>query len=178
MHPQKQPFFYCLPAIRAVFEITGLVTGEDDFVLLSDNSYPGWPRDAIVYASAASDETQTNWNGILGYIRLRMEAPDFISGIRVYPRDGFVEIRVSLDCSRVPDGMLRVSSPALEKNVELPFPEKTGTFEVRVSARLRPDLRRWDLEEGNLVPLTVSADGLESRTVFFGVRSFAVRGAA
>ena len=69
----------------AVFEISGLVTGQDEFVLLSDNSYPGWPRDAIVYASAASDETQTNWNGILGYIRLRIEKPDYISGIRVYP---------------------------------------------------------------------------------------------
>ena len=56
----------------AVFEITGLVSGQDEFVLLSDNSYPGWPRDAIVYSSAASDETQTNWNGILGYIRLRV----------------------------------------------------------------------------------------------------------
>ena len=55
---------------------------------------------------------------------------------------------------------------------ECSVPGQTG------SARLRPDLRRWDLEEGNLVPLTVSADGLESRTVFFGVRSFAVRGAA
>ena len=65
----------CLSA-PAVFEITGLITGEDEFSFLSDNSYPGWPRDAIVYASAASDETQTNWNGILGYIRLRIERPD------------------------------------------------------------------------------------------------------
>ena len=32
----------CLSA-PAVFEVTGLVTGEDEFTLLSDNSYPGWP---------------------------------------------------------------------------------------------------------------------------------------
>lgn len=170
--PAAQPV--CLSA-PAVFEITGLVTGEDDFDLLSDNSYPEWPRDAIVYASAASDETQTNWNGILGYIRLRIEAPDFISGIRVYPRNGLADIRVSLDYSRIPDGALRVSSPALEKPVEIPLPEKTGACEVRCSARLRPDLRLWDLEEGNLYPLTAGADGLESRTVSFGVRSFAAR---
>ena len=44
----------CLSA-PAVFEVTGLVNGQDEFSFLSDNSYPGWPRDAIVYASAASD---------------------------------------------------------------------------------------------------------------------------
>ena len=32
----------CLSA-PSVFEVTGLVTGEDEFTLLSDNSYPGWP---------------------------------------------------------------------------------------------------------------------------------------
>ena len=164
----------CLSA-PAVFEITGLVTGQDEFVLLSDNSYPGWPRDAIVYSSAASDETQTNWNGILGYIRLRIEAPDFIAGIRVYPGEGFAEIRVDLDLSRPLNGTLRISSPALEDLPEVPVPRQTGSCEVSCRARLRPDLRLWDLEEGNLYPLTVSADGLESRTVSFGVRSFAAR---
>ena len=53
--------------------MTGKLTGNDQIVFLSDNSYPGWPRDAIVFSSAASDETQTNWNGLLGYVRLRME---------------------------------------------------------------------------------------------------------
>lgn len=49
------------------FELTGLVKpGENDVTLCCDNSYPGWPHDAIVYSSAATDETQTNWNGLLG----------------------------------------------------------------------------------------------------------------
>ena len=30
-----------------VFEVTGKMTGDDQIVFLSDNSYPGWPRDAI-----------------------------------------------------------------------------------------------------------------------------------
>ena len=158
-----------------VFEVTGLVTGQDEFVLLSDNSYPGWPRDAIVYASAASDETQTNWNGILGYLRLRIEKPDFISGIRVYPGDGKAEIRIDLNLSGKLKSVLRVSSPALLHEVEIPVPEKTGICEVRCAAELCPEIRRWDLSEGNLYPLTVSAEGMESRTVVFGVRVFAAR---
>ena len=164
----------CLSA-PAVFEVTGLVTGRDEFTLLSDNSYPGWPRDAIVYASAASDETQTNWNGILGMIRLRIEEPDYIAGIRVYPKEDWIEIRIALDLSHSPEGMLHISSPALQDAPEIPLPAKAGVFEVSCTARLRPDVRSWDLAEGNLYSLTVSGKGLESRTVSFGVRTFAVR---
>ena len=158
-----------------VFDVTDLVIGQDRFTFISDNSYPGWPRDAIVYASAASDETQTNWNGILGYIRLRIEKANFISGIRVYPGNGRAEIRVDLNLSEIRRGMLRISSPALLGEHEVSIPEKTGAFEIRCSAPLHPDLRRWDLEEGFLYPLTVSAEGLESRTVTFGVRTFRAR---
>ena len=164
----------CLSA-PAVFEVTSLVTGQDEFTLLSDNSYPGWPRDAIVYASAASDETQTNWNGVLGFIRLRIEEPNYISAVRVYPGNGKAEARISLDLSRPFTGTLRVSSPAFPADAEVPVPSGTGAFEVRCTVPLRPDVRRWDLEEGNLYPLTVSADGLDCRTVSFGVRSFAAR---
>ena len=51
---------------------------------------------AIVYSSAATDETQTNWNGLLGYIRLREENPIFLSQVRVYPKDGG-KLRAEID---------------------------------------------------------------------------------
>ena len=162
----------CLSA-PCVFEVTGLVTGRDDFVLLSDNSYPDWPREAIVCASAASDETQTNWNGMLGYLRLRVEKPDFIAGIRVCPSGNLADIRVELNLSRDREGMLRFSSPALCAGQEDFFSEKAGQREIRYKALLSPEIRRWDLEEGNLYSLTVSAEGFDSRTVSFGVRDFA-----
>lgn len=53
--------------------------------MIADNSYPGWPHDAIVFSSAATDETQTNWNGLMGYVRLRVEEETYLSGVRVYP---------------------------------------------------------------------------------------------
>ena len=162
----------CLSA-PCVFEVTGLATGEDEFTLLSDNSYPGWPREAIIYASAASDETQTNWNGVLGFLRLRTEKPDFISGIRVYPRGDQAEIRVELNLSGRREGILRLSSPALREEQEICFAGEAGAHEYRCAAALHPEARRWDLEEGNLYPLTVSADGMEAKTVRFGVRDFA-----
>ena len=102
------------------FEVTGRVTGRDELVFRSDNSYPGWPRDAIVYASAASDETQTNWNGLLGFIRFRVEAPVFLSGLRVYPRGPQVDLVAELDAAVPWQGELRFTSPALESPASVP----------------------------------------------------------
>ena len=112
---------------------------------------------------------------MLGFIRLRIEEPDFISAVRVYPGNGRAEVRITLDLSHPFTGTLRVSSPAFPADTEVPVPSGTGVLELRCTVPLRPDVRRWDLEEGNLYPLTVSADGLDSRTVSFGVRSFAAR---
>ena len=156
------------------FEVTGRVTGRDELVFRSDNSYPGWPRDAIVYASAASDETQTNWNGLLGFIRFRVEAPVFLSGLRVYPRGPQVDLVAELDAAVPWQGELRFTSPALESPASVPAEIGPGKHTLSVPGlAVRPDARRWDLEEGNLYSLTFSAPGLESRTVSFGLRDFA-----
>ena len=162
----------CTLSAPCVFDVTGLVTGEDEITLISDNSYPGWPRGAIVYSSAATDETQTNWNGILGYVRLRIEKPDFISGIRVYPRGDQAEIRIELDLSGPREGEVRISSPALREELTIPFRSEAGICCLRGTALLGPWARRWDLGEGNLYTLTAEADGMESRSTVFGIRDF------
>ena len=69
-----------------IFELTGAAPGEHEFTFLSDNSYPGMPKAAICYSSAATDETQTNWNGILGECSMYTSPQNFIDSLRVYPR--------------------------------------------------------------------------------------------
>lgn len=69
-----------------IFELTGAAPGEHEFTFLSDNSYPGMPKAAICYSSAATDETQTNWNGILGECNMYTRPQNFIDSLRVYPR--------------------------------------------------------------------------------------------
>jgi len=69
-----------------IFELTGTAPGEHEFTFLSDNSYPGMPKAAICYSSAATDETQTNWNGILGECSMYTRPQNFIDSLRVYPR--------------------------------------------------------------------------------------------
>ena len=155
-----------------VFEVTGLVTGHDRFEFLSDNSYPGWPREAIVYSSAASDETQTNWNGLLGRIRLRAEEPVFLTDVRVYPLDGRLRVAVETDAARPWRGELRIASGALEEEAVCPVGLSPGRQTFRFDLKLKPNAPRWDIGEGNLCGLTVSAPGLSARTVRFGIRTF------
>ena len=154
------------------FEITGLVSGQDDFCFLSDNSYPGWPREAIVYSSAASDETQTNWNGLLGSIRIRTEGRVFISDARVYPQDDHLRIEVEIDAARPWKGALHFASGALEEETDRPVSAVPGRQEYSFDLKLKTAVRRWDIGEGNLYDLEISAPGLERRTVRFGVRDF------
>ena len=158
------------------FEVTEAVTGDDEFCFLSDNSYPGWPRDAIVYSSAASDETQTNWNGLLGFVRLRAEKPVFISSLRVLPFGNEITVTAELDAGKPWTGVLRLDSPVLKEAAEQAVSAGSGRHEIRFEhLAVRPEAARWDLEEGNLHAITCSGEGLEEKTACFGLRDFSAR---
>ena len=167
--------------------VRGLPVSELKLTFLSDNSYPGLPHDAIVYSSAATDETQTNWNGILGNFRIRQEEPVFISGIRVYPMGVKVTVHVELSAAEPYQGRLVVVSEALqcasgadcvkgrpaavEREIELP----TGMSEIIFEdLPLSPAAKHWDEGEGNLYELTAKlADNEDTaKTVTFGIRDF------
>ncbi len=155
-----------------VFELTGMLTGQDRLTFHSDNSYPGLPREAIVYASAASDETQTNWNGLLGFLRIRVENPVFLNRVRVYPRGDELTVLAEIDAARAWSGTLCFATEACEEPAEAQVSLEAGRHTVSVCMRLKPSVHRWNLGEGCLYTLQVSAECLDSRTVSFGVRDF------
>ena len=156
-----------------VFEVTGLLTGHDTLALTTDNSYPGWPRDAIVYSSAATDETQTNWNGLLGYVRLRMEDATFIEGVRVYPHGDLLDVCVTVSTQEGWQGQVSVASDALVGEAPISLTAAPGLTDTWLrDLPLRDDILRWDEEQGTLYTLTVSAEGLDERAIRFGIRDF------
>jgi hypothetical protein len=170
-----------------IFEVTDYLTGENEFTLLSDNSYPGLPHDAIVYSSAATDETQTNWNGVLGYLRLRVEEPVFVQAVRAYPRGDFLDVKVEISADRDCSGAVRISSPALEgMSAKETGAVKGEAFTELVFEKLplKKDVKRWDEYEGNLYELTAeltvkASDGesddekqTDKKVIAFGVRDF------
>lgn len=165
------------------FEITDAANkaaASGDDLLLSlccDNSYTGWPREPILASSAATDETQTNWCGLLGYIRLRSEGENFISAVRIYPRCDAtkVDVEIELDCAADYEGTLTVSCPLFmhdeKKDVRLPAGRHVLRFDgIPVS----DTAARWHEYEGALHTLFAAGSGLSGVDATFGLRDFCV----
>lgn len=143
-----------------VFELTHCWKGSHEITLLSDNSYPGLPRRDIVDSSAATDETQTNWNGVLGYLRLRVEEPVFVEAVRVYPSGNELTLKVSVCAANSWSGKLTVSSEALSESVSADISGEAGITEYTLEKLpLAENAARWDEYEGNLHGLNVWLEG-------------------
>lgn len=164
-----------------LFEVTGIPEGEHEWTLLSDNSYPGLPKEAILYSSAATDETQTNWNGILGYLGFRQEEQVFLSELSVYPGKENVRIKVRISGTVAYKGELCFRSEALLEEVRIPVSGKAGIQEFQTEELpLQKSVLRWEEGEGNLYQIQglLTCDTEEGRVesekkVTFGVRTFA-----
>lgn len=158
-----------------VFELSDIWKGEHEVTLISDNSYPGLPHDDIVYSSAATDETQTNWNGVLGFVRLRMEEPVFLESVRVYPRGDRLTVKADLCADRPWSGRLCIRSQALGEDAAMEVCVKAGRTQIVMEdLPLCAQARRWDEYEGRLYELTAEIiPGEEAgKTVTFGIRDF------
>ena len=165
-----------------VFEITDAVhCAENTFILCCDNSYPTWPHDAIVYSSAATDETQTNWNGIIGKLHLRFEEKNFISAVRVFPQKNpqgnscnvTLTIIIDFDCTCPYTGTITLQSPAFARPAEMQVCLDAGRGSVQIQGIVPADgAEYWDEDHGVLYDVQVQGDGLETFTARFGIRIF------
>lgn len=156
-----------------VFELTGFLKGSHELTLLSDNSYVGLPHDDILYSSAATDETQTNWNGILGYFRLRTEKPVFLEDVRVYPKGNTVTVQADVCTDRPWTGELSLYSEVLGGTVVKAVSVDKGRTEVELGPfAIAGKIARWDEYEGSLCHLTAALSNGTKKNVSFGVRDF------
>lgn len=183
-----------------IFELTGVKPGEHELTFVSDNSYPGMPKDAICYSSAATDETQTNWNGVIGELVMYTKPENFISAVRVYPKKsgtGFcVDVQVDAVTEQGQQTRVVLSSDALAQGevTEIAdggiyYPNNSDNIKTYrfTGLALKDDVKLWDEGEGNLYVLTArlqisgnedkketvgSKAAVDECAVSFGVRSF------
>lgn len=155
-----------------VFEITQFVCeGENTVEFISDNSYPHWTHDPIVFSSAATDETQTNWNGLIGYLRIRRERPDFICSLRIYPAQKSVDVQITLDCAQAAEKQLTLESEAFGTVARtVRCRQGVNTIWMR-KIPLVQDVRYWDEGEGNLYEAAVRLNESEIKRAVFGLRT-------
>ena len=141
-----------------------------------------------------SDETQTNWNGVIGLVGLEITDPVWIEDVQVYPEIEDKSIRVHLILSNRTQHVttstvtLKVAhqdarfSPA---PVTTPQVLPLGDTEVDLTYNLGPDAQLWSEFTPQLYTLTVTlASGLgecdysSSQHVRFGLREFKAEDAA
>lgn len=160
-----------------------LTPGNHYITLKIDNSIGLTPyRETHIF----SDETQTNWNGVIGELRIEAMSKNHITNLQVYPDVGNQSIDIKLEI---------VSGPDLETaNVELlvqrtykggvkKLPAKVIQVDpkqpVELSYYLNDETLLWDEYDQPLYTLTAvlsTEAGTDSKTVPFGMRSFKVDG--
>lgn len=157
-----------------VFELTGLIHGEHLLTIVSDNSYRGMPREGILASNMASEDTQTNWNGLLGRILLREERSSFIERLTVRTGSGKASCYMEIVTEEPGTWQVSLHSNALVKDYTRTVTLKRGTTAVVIEGlELRENAACWDEGKGLLYEMTADLAG-DRKTVLFGIRDLQI----
>ncbi len=172
------PHRYLLPS---------LTPGEHTFTLRVDNRVkeinPG-PD-----AHSVSDNTQSNWNGVVGRIALEAKPKAYISSVRIVPvvkeKKILAEIQIENADKKMLKGTVNLQAslrsdvsqilPAVTQNCEL----KKGKNTIQVSYEMGDNPRLWDEFAPYLYTLNVQLDtksGKDEKIEQFGMRELSTQG--
>jgi hypothetical protein len=146
----------------------------------------------LEYAHAISEETQTNWNGIIGKMELQAFNKLHITDVQLYP-DAVKKISKAVitvkNSSRLPvNGKLSFTGGTVDGKIVIPAYESafSGTDSVIVVTAEIPlgsDIELWDEFNPNLYRLnvalhTTAGDAVhkDSRSLNFGIREIGTQG--
>ena len=165
---------YCLPK--------DLKAGHHRLALRIDNRLEKTPA----RGHQVSDDTQTNWNGIVGELRLQATDKVWIEDVAVYPDAASRTARVCVTLGNergVPvNGRLALHCTAsgIDLKRDVPFEQVRDGRVIEARLELGPNAPLWDEFQPLLhhLAVTVCADTGEkdSRDVQFGLRDFTTRG--
>ena len=166
-----------------------LPPGEHTLTLRIDNTVK---IDVGRNAHSVSDNTQTNWNGVIGEIALHVASPVWIDDVQVYPdvpgRRVRVRVTIAGGTEEPVEGTLALEAKTTAGDPPHTPPAVTRRFkgvekrqELEIGYPLGKDARLWDEFSPNLYALTVAlacdTGGVQDKqTVTFGLREFAADG--
>lgn len=163
-----------------------LTPGEHTVTLRIDNRIKD--IDPGVDAHSVSDNTQTNWNGIIGDIELRATAPVYIETVQLYPDVAQKKViakgtvrNVTGQPHKAKLTLMTKTSSGDEGNLKSKAKEmqidSVGKFEVEYSMGENPLL--WNEFDPNLYTMNLSLKsekGIHEKDVVFGMRDFRADG--
>lgn len=143
------------------FEVTGLLQGSHMLAFLASNTYAGLPETGILNSNTASEDTQTNWNGLLGRFSLREEDPVFLSHAEITSsRAGVCDMKLEICSDRDTEAELLVSSEALAEPLRHTLQLSRGrkVFVFR-DVPLSETVEYWDEEDSHLYEFEFDLNG-------------------
>ncbi len=177
----------CVPH---VYDLTdALPPGRHRLTLLVDNSIK---LNIGPWGHSLTDETQTNWNGIVGRIELNAHAPVWIDAVQVYSQVSDHHVKAHLTLANRTNAAAQVSIEAVVTPCGQDRPIHRSVTEVHAGAGRRqfemnlalpPDAPLWDEFAPVRCDLRLSTSAISpagrfahTRTVNFGLREFGTRG--
>lgn len=146
----------------------------------------------IAYTHAISAETQTNWNGIIGEIKIQAFDKVHIHGIQVFPERKEKKVKVSIEIANADknaiEGFLYLNCKLLHPKNPINHPEKQISFSGKDSLiivdcvyDLGNEIFLWDEFDPNLYLFTCglkTSDGKckDELSTRFGIRDFGTKG--
>ncbi len=171
-----------------IYSLGPLSPGRHQLTLQINNSeYP-----PIGDPHQISDQTQTNWNGVIGKIGLIATDPVYIDDVQIYPDVAAkaIKVRVSvINTTGLPANSTltlnasRTNGTPQGKAVSIPFPAGDKPAVVEVNYPLGDNAQYWDEFSPVLYRIAVSLDAssagkkyADNIEVVFGLREFKAKG--
>jgi hypothetical protein len=143
-----------------------------------------------INAHSVTDNTQSNWNGIVGDLKLVQKDMVSISNVQIFPsvkdKNARVEIQIQNNSGNPQSGKLKLTakststvSPQKIKTIVADFSANDSTNKVVIEYPLGKDVRLWDEFNPNLYELAVELTSGKNKDLLietFGMRDFRVEG--
>jgi len=170
-----------------VFDLTHALTpGRHTLTILVDNAKlpPVGPSHAV------DERTQTNWNGIIGKMKLRATAPVWLDEVQVYPdvdnKQATIRAVIGNITSRAASGRITSSGESWNVPGSAKFSSQSTSIkapnrknEIAFTYKLGDDVPLWDEFSPAMIRLTILLESQvgeerfrDERVVNFGMRKF------
>lgn len=161
-----------------------LKTGNNTITLRIDNR----TKDIDVGKDSHSitDQTQGNWNGIVGRMELRATPVTYIEDIQVYPDLKAKKATIKLSIKGNKSGSVTVEAQSYNSNtthkvnaISKSYRIKNQFAEVEIDLPMGNDFQTWDEFNPNLYKLTATLnteEGIDIKESRFGMREFTIEG--
>lgn len=166
------------------FVLEGMQAGEHTITLRVDNRLY---VDVGINTHSISDHTQSNWNGIIGDIKLSAKPSRYIESVQIYPdlkkKQAKLKIRlagnIGKDNSTIFLRAETASGNPVGEFVQVEVDAKNSDGHIEAAVDMGKDLKIWSEHTPNVYRMNVllqSSDGVDRKTYDFGFREFKANG--